>query len=179
MGVRLAGNRENISPVCPKTVQRANGSRLMTISRRPGKRKLRHYCRLGSALLLFNATFCNCFQHLWKVGHLSFQPISATLNFCPPALPKQGVTVVPISVELTFPPASAVRMDPSAVYANCQVHRSEPFDHECQSDRIQHNKETIQQQLHERNQKGWRRIALNFTPSSVHRCVFPIRISDT
>lgn len=56
-------------------------------------------------------------------------------------------------------------MDPSGLYANCQAARQQDFEHECHESRPQHTKEVLEQRLHEKNQKGWRRIALNFTPS--------------
>lgn len=71
-----------------------------------------------------------------------------------------------------IPPTSAIRsdlrsMDPSGIYANCQVARDQRFEHECHETGPQHTREVLEQQLHEKNQKGWRRIALNFTPSCV------------
>jgi hypothetical protein len=58
-------------------------------------------------------------------------------------------------------------MDPSGLYANCQVaaNGNPNLQHECTDRRPQHTKALLEQQLHKRNQSGWRRIVLNFTPS--------------
>jgi uncharacterized membrane protein YcjF (UPF0283 family) len=58
-------------------------------------------------------------------------------------------------------------MDPSGLYANCQViAQGHPdLQHECTDSRPQQAKAVLEQQLHKRNQNGWRKIVLNFTPS--------------
>ena len=58
-------------------------------------------------------------------------------------------------------------MDPSATFANCQIQQREehPFPHECQTNTSQYAVQEIEKQIHERNQHGWRRVVLNFTPS--------------
>jgi tellurite resistance protein TehA-like permease len=58
-------------------------------------------------------------------------------------------------------------MDPSGLYANCQVAAQGYSDlqHECTHSRPQQTKVVVEQQLHRRNQSGWRRIVLHFTPS--------------
>jgi hypothetical protein len=58
-------------------------------------------------------------------------------------------------------------MDPSGLYANCQIAASgiPDLQHECTDSRPQTTKVVLEQQLHERNQRGWRKIVLNFTPS--------------
>jgi uncharacterized membrane protein YcjF (UPF0283 family) len=58
-------------------------------------------------------------------------------------------------------------MDPSGLYANCQVaaNGGPNLQHECTDWKPEHTKAVLEQQLHKRNQSGWRRIVLNFTPS--------------
>ena len=58
-------------------------------------------------------------------------------------------------------------MDPSGLYANCEVAAHGNFDirHECMESRPQQTQVVLQQQLHKQNQSGWRKIVLNFTPS--------------
>lgn len=53
-------------------------------------------------------------------------------------------------------------MDPSGIYTS---HCGNNPDQNCAADHPQHAGETLQQRLHAKNQSGWRRIALNFTPS--------------
>jgi len=56
-------------------------------------------------------------------------------------------------------------MDPSGLYANCQLARTHDFEHECTENRPQQTRQVVEQTLFAKNQKGWRRIVLNFTPS--------------
>src|SRR6266516_321468 len=58
-------------------------------------------------------------------------------------------------------------MDPSGLYTNCQAAASgnPDFQHECTDSRPQNTKAVLELQLHKRNQSGWRRIVLHFTPS--------------
>lgn len=58
-------------------------------------------------------------------------------------------------------------MDPSGLYANCQVaaQGNPNLQHECTESRPQQTNLVLEQELHERNRSGWRRIVLNFTPS--------------
>jgi hypothetical protein len=58
-------------------------------------------------------------------------------------------------------------MDPSGLYANCQVAAQgyPDLQHECTNSRPQQAKVVLEQALHKRNQSGWRKIVLNFTPS--------------
>lgn len=58
-------------------------------------------------------------------------------------------------------------MDPSGTYTHCQLARksSQEFPHECQ-DGVSHSaKDELESTFSERNQRGWRRVVLNFTPS--------------
>ena len=59
-------------------------------------------------------------------------------------------------------------MDPSGVYTARQLARQNPSSPT--SDTVsatvpEHTKAVLERQLYERNQRGWRRIVLNFTPS--------------
>lgn len=58
-------------------------------------------------------------------------------------------------------------MDPSGLYANCQIaaNGNPDLHHECTDSRPQNAKVVLEQQLLKRNQSGWRKIVLNFTPS--------------
>ena len=58
-------------------------------------------------------------------------------------------------------------MDASGLYANSQAAASGNPDlqHECTDSRPQNTKVVLELQLHKQNQKGWRKIVLNFTPS--------------
>ena len=58
-------------------------------------------------------------------------------------------------------------MDPSAAFANCQIHQrgGASFPHECQDGTSQHAVQDLEKQTHVRNDYGWRKIVLNFTPS--------------
>ncbi|OAL37036.1 hypothetical protein AYO20_03805 [Fonsecaea nubica] len=58
-------------------------------------------------------------------------------------------------------------MDPAGTYANCQVARdaSQEFPHECQNGEHQTAKDELLEKFAEKNQRGWRKVVLNFTPS--------------
>lgn len=57
-------------------------------------------------------------------------------------------------------------MDPTALYTTCQLTSANENDHsECPEAGPQHTKIVLEQQLIDKNKRGWRRIALNFTPS--------------
>ncbi|KAG9940729.1 putative C4-dicarboxylate transporter/malic acid transport protein, partial [Aureobasidium melanogenum] len=54
-------------------------------------------------------------------------------------------------------------MDPSATFAECRVSGADAPGKSCHDP--QHAGEELKQNIHAKNQKGWRRVALNFTPS--------------
>lgn len=58
-------------------------------------------------------------------------------------------------------------MDPSGLHANCQFAASCSRDlrHKCMESRPQYTQVVLEQQLLKRNQNGWRKVVLNFTPS--------------
>lgn len=58
-------------------------------------------------------------------------------------------------------------MDPSATFTNCQVYQraGESFPHECHNNISQDAVQDLEKQIHEKNNYGWRKIVINFTPS--------------
>ncbi|KIV79964.1 hypothetical protein PV11_07502 [Exophiala sideris] len=58
-------------------------------------------------------------------------------------------------------------MDPSGTYANCQIAQqgATDFHHECHDGMPQTGKDTLESSFAAKNNHGWRRIVLNFTPS--------------
>ncbi|KEQ92599.1 hypothetical protein AUEXF2481DRAFT_91019 [Aureobasidium subglaciale EXF-2481] len=54
-------------------------------------------------------------------------------------------------------------MDPSATFAECQTPGANTPGQSCHE--AQHAGEELAQSTHAKNQRGWRRVALNFTPS--------------
>jgi len=64
-------------------------------------------------------------------------------------------------------PTSALgkTMDPSAAFTGCSQTAGNEEDHECAHGVTQTAAEQLERAIHERNNHGWRRIVLNFTPS--------------
>lgn len=58
-------------------------------------------------------------------------------------------------------------MDPSGTFAKCQVHQigDAPFPHECHNEISQYAVQDLEKHIHEKQNRGWRNIVLNFTPS--------------
>lgn len=58
-------------------------------------------------------------------------------------------------------------MDPSGTYANCQISQrgANEFHHECHDGVTQTGKDSLESSFAAKNNHGWRRIVLNFTPS--------------
>ena len=55
-------------------------------------------------------------------------------------------------------------MDPSAAFANCSQNTEHETDHDCDTE-AQTATQQLEKEIHERNNHGWRRVVLNFTPS--------------
>ena len=66
-----------------------------------------------------------------------------------------------------FTPLSRIRMDPSASYANCQVSAKlhDPTPHECQEGLSQNAVQDLDKAVQDRNNFGWRKIVINFSPA--------------
>ncbi len=58
-------------------------------------------------------------------------------------------------------------MDPAAIFTNCQLHHGSGDDppHDCQAGADEYAVQRLEKEIFARNNHGWRRIVLNFTPS--------------